>query len=894
MRIGILFGGNSREREISFAGGRTVYDNLDKDLFTPVPIFVDSFGQFILLNWSLLYKGSIRDFYPAASCIPSSWLGVAAYAESLSPEEQKQPELIAEMGKLLTPEELSQHIDFAFLCLHGRNGEDGAIQGLLQYYQIPFSGSGIFSSALGMNKRIQKDWMVDTGIAHTEYMVITRDSWMAHGLTQSLLQAAKAKVKYPLVIRPANQGSSIGISIIHQEDEEQLAAAIDKAFFIKKIGRGQWKGMSYEGQLDFIQDYIDFRNEPGLPAIADQYLLVSPQDLYDHLNYSFDVLLKESVTLAALDNETEVLIEGFIEGKEFSTIVIRDEDNEVIALPPTEIKKGKEVYDYRSKYLAGLSSKITPIDLPEEQIHQIRKKAEALFVSFNFQVYARIDGFIKKDGTILLNDPNTTSGMLPSSFFFHQAAEIGLAPSQFISFIIRNSIKARLTETNGNSYKLTQLLMNIDKLLVTKSTLTNNKPNIGVILGGYSSERHISVESGRNIYEKLNSSGKYNPKALFLTGNDAAYELYELPINILLKDNADDIKHKIDVHETLPLLENIKKQAEKITAKYVGKHARFEPKKIALDELASSIDFAFIALHGRPGEDGNLQRALEARNIPYNGSGPDTSSITIDKYRTNQLLKENGILVADQLFVSKAEWLASKAEIIAQIENNLGYPFILKPHDDGCSSAVKLIKNSTQLESYVSLMFELDNAIEHHRSILGLKEKEEFPTKNFFLAEQYISKGDAHHFLEVTGGLLTHYNELGYDYEIEILNPSESLAINEVLSLEEKFLAGEGQNITPARFSKDKIANEQINESVKSTLKRVAKILGIEGYARIDAFVKIYKDGTIKTYIIEINSLPGMTPATCIFHQAAINGYTPFQFIDQIITYGVKKIAQPA
>ena len=70
MRIGIIFGGQSREREISFAGGRTVYDNLNKSLFTPVPIFIDSLGNFILLDWQYLYKGTIRDFYPSAETLP--------------------------------------------------------------------------------------------------------------------------------------------------------------------------------------------------------------------------------------------------------------------------------------------------------------------------------------------------------------------------------------------------------------------------------------------------------------------------------------------------------------------------------------------------------------------------------------------------------------------------------------------------------------------------------------------------------------------------------------------------------------------------------------------------------------------------------------------------------
>ena len=110
--------------------------------------------------------------------------------------------------------------------------------------------------------------------------------------------------------------------------------------------------------------------------------------------------------------------------------------------------------------------------------------------------------------------------------------------------------------------------------------------------------------------------------------------------------------------------------------------------------------------------------------------------------------------------------------------------------------------------------------------------------------------------------------------------------------MEEKFLAGEGQNITPARFDTNDISrNSEISAQVRSKLEQVAKILNIEGYARIDAFVKIYHD-KVETLIIEVNSLPGMTPATCIFHQAAINGYKPFDFIDKILSYGIDNVKQ--
>ncbi|MFM9007875.1 MAG: D-alanine--D-alanine ligase, partial [Bacteroidota bacterium] len=133
IRIGIFFGGTSREREVSFAGGRTVYDNLDKALFEPIPVFVDSFGNFVLLNWEFIYKGSIRDFYPTPDQVPLSVNGFQVYAECLGDlDRQEQVRLINKIGSRIELSALCGLIDMAFLCLHGSDGEDGRIQGLLE------------------------------------------------------------------------------------------------------------------------------------------------------------------------------------------------------------------------------------------------------------------------------------------------------------------------------------------------------------------------------------------------------------------------------------------------------------------------------------------------------------------------------------------------------------------------------------------------------------------------------------------------------------------------------------------------------------------------------------------------------------------------------------------
>jgi D-alanine-D-alanine ligase len=176
---------------------------------------------------------------------------------------------------------------------------------------------------------------------------------------------------------------------------------------------------------------------------------------------------------------------------------------------------------------------------------------------------------------------------------------------------------------------------------------------------------------------------------------------------------------------------------------------------------------------------------------------------------------------------------------------------------------------------------------------LHIKPKEEFPQKQVILVEELISKNGAKHFLEITGGMLTKFNSKG-ELEYEVFEASEALAEGDILSLEEKFLAGQGQNITPARYSSNSKDRQQISDKVKQELGKAAKALGVVGYCRIDAFVRIFDANKVEVIFIEVNSLPGMTPATCIYHQAAINHYKPYEFIDSILDFGKKRMVSAA
>lgn len=887
-KIGILFGGSSREREVSFAGGRTVYDNLDKNIFEAVPVFIDSFGNFILLNWEFIYKGSIRDFYPPVEWLPSSPNQFQIYAESLGEIPQgEQLKLIRGIGTRIEPQSLSELIDFAFLCLHGTDGEDGRIQGMLEYYRIPYSGSGILPSAIGMNKALQRKWMIAGGFAAPKYEIIKREEWFAAKDKSKIAERVFKTTGNLLVIKPSNQGSSLGVSALKSPDLSSFEKAVNLAFFCVKLSRKEWNTLSHQQQIAYVRQLCDLREGIGMPVHIENKIIAHPEELYSVIRQLFSEQ-EEEIIIEACDGETEVLAESFIHGKEFSCIVIENENGEPVALPPTEIIKPGSFYDYRAKYLPGQSRKITPIQLPTDQLHQIRKECEKLFRYFNFNVYARIDGFITSSGLVLLNDPNTTSGMMPSSFFFHQAAEIGLNPSQFLTYIIRYSLASRVHDFK-NFRHLPYLIEKLDHSISESKSEKKNKMRVAVILGGYSSERHISVESGRNVYEKLSSSEKYNPIPVFLHGGENNYSLYVIPVNMLLKDNADDIREKIDHFKRHEVVSEIISQCKQITEKFGSVSNLAAPGKITFQELAQLVDFAFIALHGRPGEDGQIQRELEAVKLPFNGSGFDTSQITIDKYRTNEILMQHGFKAAQHTLVSEEEWRNDPSATEDRILKKFSLPFVAKPVDDGCSSAVKIIRTENEFHAFAEMIFRKTESFPDQPShLLRIKTGEEFPRKKQFLVEELITKGDAQHFLEITGGMATYYDEHG-NPAYEVFEPSETLAGGDVLSLEEKFLAGEGQNITPARFSSDSRLNTIVSNRVKEQLEAAARLLRIEGYARIDAFVRIYKDERVEVIFIEVNSLPGMTPATCIFHQAALSHYKPLEFIDRIISYGMQR-----
>ncbi|MCB9275633.1 MAG: PASTA domain-containing protein [Lewinellaceae bacterium] len=887
MRIGIFFGGPSRERELSFSGGRAVYDNLDRGLFEPVPIFVDSLCHFILLDWQNLYQHSIRDFYPAAEYLPPSPHGFKVYLESLGELPPAEMEAIMrKAGRPISREELPQLIDMAFLALHGYYGEDGAIQQELDNLGIPYTGSGPKASKTGIDRSIQKDLMSVLGFPSTKSYTLTREEWL-DARAGDIYQEAIAQVGFPMAVQPARQGASIGLTVVEERSGlEGFELAVNRAFFREILPAVEWKDRNEYERIEYLELLADIWDGLGFPIDAtfqgQTQTVYHPEALLALLDsHATSAGEGDVFFLESLRREEKIVLEAPVRGKAFSCIVLRRENGEALALPPTELTKASGILDNRAKYLPGLAHQQIPIALPTEQINVIRAACERLFDEMGLQAYARIDGTFSADGQAYLNGPKTTAFLFSSSFFYQQAAAIGLNSTQLLTYIIRISLQERLAVSPGQE-RYQELLEQLNRQIQETRQRAADKKRIGLIFGGSTPERHLSVESGRNIFEKLAGSESYDPIPLFLSGQAGAYRLHQIPVGLLLRNNADEIRSSIDNPGAHRALTEIRAQGEDITAYYGPAFPIFEPVAIPFEELPQMVDGIFLALLGAPG-NGGIQEQLDALGLPYNGPTAQGARLLSNKYQALQTLKRNGVTVANQVLLHKRDYEAGAEAFFRRVETQLDYPIVGKPAEGGASSAVKVLRSRKELEAYTRLAFRpIQEEGMEARRIMRLKSKEEFPPQEDILFESLITAGGASVFLECTAGLLAH-NQPDGSLHYDIFAPTENVSSGHFLSPEEQFLARSNAPVRAARFSRQQEEQQAILGRVKKRMEQAARILNVRGCATIDAFVRVFEDRSIQLIPIEINGLPDLSGASSLFPQAAGQGLRPYELIGDIL-----------
>ena len=310
------------------------------------------------------------------------------------------------------------------------------------------------------------------------------------------------------------------------------------------------------------------------------------------------------------------------------------------------------------------------------------------------------------------------------------------------------------------------------------------KRNIAIVCGGDSSEHDVSLRSAQGLYSFFDKE-RYNVYIVDIKGQDWHVEL---PGGITARIDRNDFSFVED-----------------------GK--------------AKWFDYAYITIHGTPGENGILQGYFDLIGIPYSTSGVLVEAMTFDKFVLNQYLRGYGVAVADSLLIRQGyEQLVSDDEI----EQRIGMPCFVKPAADGSSFGVSKVKNKDQLAPAIrKAMLESDE----------------------IMVEQFLDG------TEISIGVYKTREKS------VVLPATEVVTQNEFFDYDAKY-NGQVQEITPARLSED------VTRRVREITSHIYDILHCNGIIRIDYIIS--KEG--KIFMLEVNTTPGMTPTSFIPQQVRAAG----------------------
>lgn len=604
---------------------------------------------------------------------------------------------------------------------------------------------------------------------------------------------------------------------------------------------------------DKAANYLTEAGYPTLPIcqaesplwrswLKDGKVVIKPQAGGSSIGVSVvDNIASAEKAVATLKPEVAIC-EPFCDGIEFTVIVLASGKGPC-ALIPTEISINTEgaIYDYRRKYLpTGNTHWHCPPRFSDTLIDEIRQQAEEVFELFDMNDFIRMDGWIK-DGQVIFSDFNPISGMEQNSFLFLQASRLGMTHQDILNYIIKQSCQRQgipfTVDCQVKDYRI----------------------DIPILMGGDSEERQVSLMSGTNVWLKLRQSKKYNPRPYFV---DTFRQVWPLPYTYALNHTVEEIQNSLvnsyTNHQRIKCyLANIRNHLglDNVAIDLVCPIL----KSRTLEEFIAGLsdDYVFLALHGGFGENGQLQALLSNANIAYNGACSDVSQLGMDKYKFSKVvntLRHTRVRALEKILISETT--------VWEDIQSLGDAVIVKPRDQGCSVGVTVISD------------------EQAFSALCLNQMD-------YIAEAYIQTDD----ICIDGAILHHNKITGWVeftavvYEeggvYQSLCPSITVAKNQVLSIEEKFQGGTGINITPPALL---AIEDQL--FIQSSLANLAKALSVRNYARIDLFFNYV---TREIIIIEMNTLPALTPSTVLYHQMLASGYarSPLAGIERLISASI-------
>src|SRR5262252_7699672 len=260
LRVGVLFGGRSGEHEVSLLSAASVLKAIDKDKYEVVPIGITKEGRWLtpahaerLLRGEALHDSSQHEeggrHLRAGDPQATPGAAVLAKGESVIVPPVPQSHGLIPFASAGRAAEHAINVDVIFPVLHGTFGEDGTIQGLLELADIAYVGAGVLGSAAGMDKDVMKKLFAAAGLPIVKHVTLLRSQWEDD--PRKITREVESKLKYPVFVKPANLGSSVGISKAHDRKELgpaiELAAGYDRKIVIEQgVGGRKHKARELE------------------------------------------------------------------------------------------------------------------------------------------------------------------------------------------------------------------------------------------------------------------------------------------------------------------------------------------------------------------------------------------------------------------------------------------------------------------------------------------------------------------------------------------------------------------------------------------------------------------------------------------------------------------------
>ncbi len=353
---------------------------------------------------------------------------------------------------------------------------------------------------------------------------------------------------------------------------------------------------------------------------------------------------------------------------------------------------------------------------------------------------------------------------------------------------------------------------------------------IALLFGGKSTEHEISLKSANFIYHTLDK-GKYEitPVLIDKKGNWVIPNSHNVTF--------PDIK---TISEKFPIGE----VSEEFKKQFLQLNQIVSSEGISLNNL--DCDLVFIGLHGGDGENGVIQAFLQMNSIRFTGSGVLASALAMDKERANYLFLSAGLNVANFVNVKRKEYCLSGEGFLKNF--HLNFPVFIKPTMGGSSVGAGRASDILELASKLQNLFQTEDSILIQENITGI---------------------------EVSCGVLE--KKVSHSFDAIPFHPTEIVPSNEFFDYEAKYKIGKSEEITPARISKE------LTESIREAALLAHKILGCKGYSRTDFIIR---DGI--PFILETNTLPGMTETSLIPQQAADAGYAMKDVFDWLIENAIE------